>query len=121
MLTGIGSWTSPSLRKTSRPRNLHCARGWSPLGGSGLTACLYSPKCPEEAFCELRFDGVLGSCASPSNTSHLTSLCNTAGLITPVALQEEYSLWRDRKSTRLNSSHANISYAVFCLKKKKKK
>src|SRR3712207_7159618 len=30
-------------------------------------------------------------------------------------------LLADRKSTRLNSSHANISYAVFCLKKKKKK
>src|SRR3712207_7778482 len=29
--------------------------------------------------------------------------------------------YSDRKSTRLNSSHANISYAVFCLKKKKKK
>src|SRR3712207_7261404 len=31
-------------------------------------------------------------------------------------------VWRygDRKSTRLNSSHANISYAVFCLKKKKR-
>src|SRR3712207_7468940 len=28
------------------------------------------------------------------------------------------SSFRDRKSTRLNSSHANISYAVFCLKKK---
>src|SRR3712207_8159665 len=28
--------------------------------------------------------------------------------------------FRDRKSTRLNSSHANISYAVFCLKKKNK-
>src|SRR3712207_8975589 len=28
---------------------------------------------------------------------------------------------QDRKSTRLNSSHANISYAVFCLKKKNKK
>src|SRR5438445_9945044 len=28
---------------------------------------------------------------------------------------------RDRKSTRLNSSHANSSYAVFCLKKKKKR
>src|SRR5688572_31960417 len=26
--------------------------------------------------------------------------------------------WRDRKSTRLNSSHSQISYAVFCLKKK---
>src|SRR3712207_4361108 len=30
---------------------------------------------------------------------------------------ENYSLYIDRKSTRLNSSHANISYAVFCLKK----
>src|SRR5262245_63846515 len=30
------------------------------------------------------------------------------------------SLGRDRKSTRLNSSHLGISYAVFCLKKKKK-
>src|SRR5438105_8091478 len=29
-------------------------------------------------------------------------------------------LWADRKSTRLNSSHEWISYAVFCLKKKKK-
>src|SRR2546430_6537365 len=29
--------------------------------------------------------------------------------------------WKDRKSTRLNSSHSQISYAVFCLKKKKKK
>src|SRR3712207_7855264 len=32
----------------------------------------------------------------------------------------EAALAGDRKSTRLNSSHANISYAVFCLKKKKK-
>src|SRR2546430_6596566 len=31
------------------------------------------------------------------------------------------ALRRDRKSTRLNSSHSQISYAVFCLKKKKKK
>src|SRR3712207_8934246 len=32
--------------------------------------------------------------------------------------QHDLSGDRDRKSTRLNSSHANISYAVFCLKKK---
>src|SRR5690606_39614623 len=57
-----------------------------------------------------------------------------------TALQTEYSLWSrepetellstvrelgigfvDRKSTRLNSSHVKISYAVFCLKKKKYK
>src|SRR2546430_8459334 len=30
-------------------------------------------------------------------------------------------VWTDRKSTRLNSSHSQISYAVFCLKKKKNK
>src|SRR3712207_7044696 len=32
---------------------------------------------------------------------------------------QEVEVHADRKSTRLNSSHANISYAVFCLKKKK--
>src|SRR3712207_6973298 len=37
------------------------------------------------------------------------------GLLSPARF-----LLLDRKSTRLNSSHANISYAVFCLKKKKK-
>src|SRR3712207_7491347 len=36
-----------------------------------------------------------------------------------VATIERGADIRDRKSTRLNSSHANISYAVFCLKKKK--
>src|SRR5258707_10455363 len=34
--------------------------------------------------------------------------------------QRRHILEIDRKSTRLNSSHANISYAVFCLKKKKR-
>src|SRR3712207_8426502 len=37
-----------------------------------------------------------------------------------VATMQTSRLTADRKSTRLNSSHANISYAVFCLKKKKK-
>src|SRR5258707_3314514 len=41
---------------------------------------------------------------------------NRAGGIEP---HRHDSRVRDRKSTRLNSSHANISYAVFCLKKKK--
>src|SRR5690625_5762155 len=38
---------------------------------------------------------------------------------TPVKRRQE--LFEDRKSTRLNSSHVAISYAVFCLKKKKEK
>src|SRR3712207_8747931 len=39
----------------------------------------------------------------------------------PLPFLRSIEVARDRKSTRLNSSHANISYAVFCLKKKKKK
>src|SRR5574341_584821 len=38
----------------------------------------------------------------------------------PVSLERNPEVFRDRKSTRLNSSHQLISYAVFCLKKKKK-
>src|SRR6266853_5667639 len=40
------------------------------------------------------------------------------GAVRPL---RSHAALRDRKSTRLNSSHSQISYAVFCLKKKKKK
>src|SRR3712207_7785452 len=46
----------------------------------------------------------------PPDTRH-------TGLLVPA---HQPVIGEDRKSTRLNSSHANISYAVFCLKKKKK-
>src|SRR5699024_8197544 len=36
-----------------------------------------------------------------------------------LLLSDKYDKHKDRKSTRLNSSHVSISYAVFCLKKKK--
>src|SRR2546427_10132057 len=39
----------------------------------------------------------------------------------PCILEMQLKDTRDRKSTRLNSSHSQISYAVFCLKKKKNK
>src|SRR3712207_7375447 len=46
--------------------------------------------------------------------------------VLPITTEQDRQLFggrgdgdQDRKSTRLNSSHANISYAVFCLKKKK--
>src|SRR2546430_12196280 len=42
------------------------------------------------------------------------------GLTCYCASELEFYLFKDRKSTRLNSSHSQISYAVFCLKKKKK-
>src|SRR5258708_8811038 len=41
------------------------------------------------------------------------------GVVLPSRAQK-VPLWQDRKSTRLNSSHQIISYAVFCLKKKNK-
>src|SRR5688572_31835564 len=40
------------------------------------------------------------------------------GLIGQCAVDKRVMLLKDRKSTRLNSSHSQISYAVFCLKKK---
>src|SRR3712207_7688416 len=43
-----------------------------------------------------------------------------AGARRGIHRRERLGVHADRKSTRLNSSHANISYAVFCLKKKNK-
>src|SRR3712207_7546817 len=41
------------------------------------------------------------------------------GVVLALLEEPDDHVHQDRKSTRLNSSHANISYAVFCLKKKK--
>src|SRR5690554_7061476 len=62
-----------------------------------------------------------------SNDSSLTKTCqyNSLGIDTVQQLLlngiDSKRIILDRKSTRLNSSHVRISYAVFCLKKKKKK
>src|SRR5260221_9639796 len=58
-------------------------------------------------------------------------LCAARGVSVGIAFQKKFGVGlfggegfimeRDRKSTRLNSSHTVISYAVFCLKKKKQK
>src|SRR3712207_8210099 len=61
-----------------------------------------------------------GECDSPRvdsfdwNGAKISELKYVGGIV----LQPKKGLYQDRKSTRLNSSHANISYAVFCLKKK---
>src|SRR3989440_2115142 len=51
-------------------------------------------------------------CAPPLLAAFIAFLCRA------LMSSSKFS-WRDRKSTRLNSSHDQISYAVFCLKKKK--
>src|SRR3712207_6999612 len=53
---------------------------------------------------------------SPQGADDLSRPSQRAGLVLPPVVDLQGS--GDRKSTRLNSSHANISYAVFCLKKK---
>src|SRR3712207_7900910 len=61
----------------------------------------------------------------PASTGRLCVQRTTTNVHTSRPLDHHYFVpykpQRDRKSTRLNSSHANISYAVFCLKKKKRK
>src|SRR3712207_8978035 len=57
---------------------------------------------------------LIGAEAAGYGAAKLTDICATA-----IWGKLDYpDLVKDRKSTRLNSSHANISYAVFCLKKK---
>src|SRR5690349_23966724 len=57
------------------------------------------------------------------NAAGIPAICFGPGDMGLAHAAEEYIDVRevDRKSTRLNSSHVEISYAVFCLKKKKKK
>src|SRR5207244_12391314 len=60
-------------------------------------------------------NGGLGWTSTISGSTPWLSLSSGSGT-TP---KRKAKAWRDRKSTRLNSSHQIISYAVFCLKKKK--
>src|SRR5690606_41273502 len=49
-----------------------------------------------------------------------TVMATMNGQLRPIMVRDQSIKVEDRKSTRLNSSHVKISYAVFCLKKKKK-
>src|SRR5690554_7326604 len=71
---------------------------------------LYSEKLSEQKSPYMAVDYLL---------KELSEQPSTAGFELMTKLVVEHEL--DRKSTRLNSSHVRISYAVFCLKKKKNK
>src|SRR3712207_6949432 len=73
------------------------------VGGRVAVLEITQPRGPLRPFFRLWFDGIVP----------------LLGKVLPGGDAYAY-LPADRKSTRLNSSHANISYAVFCLKKKKK-
>src|SRR5688572_32413067 len=60
--------------------------------------------------------------ASPTGTTRAAPRCPTSSVPGPRrSTNPPLNAAKDRKSTRLNSSHSQISYAVFCLKKKKTK
>src|SRR3712207_6765679 len=61
--------------------------------------------------------GTLKCCTSPRDSKQVKPSVYAKDCASRQILDR---IGEDRKSTRLNSSHANISYAVFCLKKKKK-
>src|SRR2546422_6959962 len=95
---------------SSRRRHTRCSRDWS------------SDVCSSDLM-----GGGTGTGASPIIAQMARDLgALTIGIVTKPFLFEGRKRMRqaemgDRKSTRLNSSHGYISYAVFCLKKKKKK
>src|SRR5256885_8429139 len=93
-LKGGFAVTSSQLYASSPTRTKWCYRTSAPTVGRRKTALLCSAR-PRLAWNRSGFSTRQGGQASPR-------------------------CWRDRKSTRLNSSHLVISYAVFCLKKKKK-
>src|SRR3712207_7623403 len=78
-----------------------------------------------------RSTGTIGSMDAPGDYEfaplRIPPGTSRSAAATMLSLQSEVGGWElarlqlhaDRKSTRLNSSHANISYAVFCLKKNK--
>src|SRR3712207_8798749 len=72
------------------------------------------PNAGHQALAALEGSGLIGVV-----TQNVDGLHQAAGSRNVVDLHGDIASVVDRKSTRLNSSHANISYAVFCLKKKK--
>src|SRR3712207_8284295 len=59
-------------------------------------------------------------CPTPSECPYQNAFWDGAQMVYGQGFASDDVVGQDRKSTRLNSSHANISYAVFCLKKKNK-
>src|SRR5450432_512660 len=97
----------------------------------GKTVLLFTPHPDDDTFC---CAGTLAMLAKNGNTVRIVIYTNddkgsrdpemTSERLAKIRKAEEEEACRiigDRKSTRLNSSHDQISYAVFCLKKKKKR
>src|SRR2546429_3908550 len=114
--------TENAAENRSQQRHQHCG---TPRGGHRIENELLGHECPDPA---------LVAVAAPTRLVHVPH-CFARQLLLPLltglldrladflpsflsAPQTDFQAQQDRKSTRLNSSHGYISYAVFCLKKK---
>src|SRR3989442_8695040 len=98
---------------SSRRRHTRCGRDWN---SDVCSSDLLFPEARQRAL----GDGGAGDQGSEGNIRTMSDILERLADVVESrkAGDPEKS---DRKSTRLNSSHVRISYAVFCLKKKKKK
>src|SRR2546430_7427908 len=85
-------------------------------GGGRASVCVFFFQA-EDGIRDLTVTGVQ-TCALPISRARGQPWSNSASA--GYKTRARARPWLDRKSTRLNSSHSQISYAVFCLKKKKK-
>src|SRR5690349_23103881 len=100
---------------SSRRRHTRSLRDWSSdVCSSDLPARIY----PEpRSLARQRELANYHRCRCRSDCARCIRNC---GGCTNHGRESAGGIWKDRKSTRLNSSHVEISYAVFCLKKKTK-
>src|SRR5699024_12142270 len=98
-----GVWTNDLVRAERCVRKMRMGTVWINEYN------VYFPEAPWGGYKQSGFGSELGKTGLEEYQEQKHILTN---------LQPEAMNWLDRKSTRLNSSHVSISYAVFCLKKK---
>src|SRR2546427_9339994 len=108
LLWTAGAGTTAVLAASLFPRSAPAAAS-SEIFEVSYSDAEWRARLTPEQYQILRKEGTERAGTSPLNKEHRAGTFACAGCALP-----------DRKSTRLNSSHSQISYAVFCLKKKKK-
>src|SRR5947209_11300378 len=117
----MGHSPAKNLRALSR-RNSWFSFNPNCMARSSITSWQTEDEVPDDVALDFGSTGFDGISARTEITVGPDAFVNGAGVAAgqlAIGSQQFLGELLDRKSTRLNSSHANISYAVFCLKKKR--